>query len=267
MSPVPKAGVTSGERRAAITAGTRARILAAAKALMLDADGDLSVDDIARRAGVAVQSIYDHFGSKGGLLIAVVQDVQRSGGLFEGIQTTFRSPDGETALRTMIAATVGMWDHAWPFLAFLLRARRSDPVVGREYAGLDVLRHAHLWAICRRLEEEGRVRGGSSAEWAADQAFVLSAETVYEDYVVRRGWSVQAATDSITRAITAVVLEPGTVATTSPAPDWPVLESEAAARAVALGADASRFPVAWQRQTSKPAVADNVQIGARPLDA
>ena len=233
--------------RAAVAATTRARIIAAARELIPDAGSGLGVDDIARQAGVAVQTIYDQFGSKGGLLVAVVQDVQRSAGLVEAIEGVFRSRDGEAALRKMITATLMLWHRGWPYIEFILRARRVDAVVGRENAQVDLLRHAHLWAICRRLEDEGRIRDRRSAAWAADQVFALTTATVYEELVVRRDWSLKAATNSITGAALAAVLEPGTRAVRSPAPDWIALESAAAARAASSGADATRFPGAWRR--------------------
>ncbi len=238
-------------RRAVATAETRARILAAARDLIPAAETSLGVDEIARSAGVAVQTIYDQFGSKGGLLMAVIQDVQRSSGLVEAIEGVFRTRDGEAALRKMISATLTLWHRGWPYLEFILRARRIDAVVGRENAQVDMLRRAHLWAICRRLEDEGRIRGHRSAAWAADQVFALTTATVYEELVVRRGWSLNAATDSITRAALAVVIAPGTTAVRSPAPDWIALESATAARAARAGADATRFPGAWRRAAGK----------------
>jgi AcrR family transcriptional regulator len=52
----------------------RVRILAAARARFA-ADGiEAQIDDIAREAGVAVGTIYHHFGSKDALLEAIVQD-------------------------------------------------------------------------------------------------------------------------------------------------------------------------------------------------
>jgi hypothetical protein len=187
------------------------------------------------------------FGSKGGLLVAVVQDVQRSAGLGQAIEGVFQSPDGEAALRKMIAATLILWHRGWPYIEFILRARRVDAVVGRENAQVDLLRHAHLWAICRRLEDEGRILGGHPAAWAADQVFALTTATVYEELVVRRGWSLRAATGSITGAALAAVLQPGTVPVRAPAPDWIALESAAATQAARAGADATRFPDAWRR--------------------
>ncbi|MEP7106292.1 MAG: TetR/AcrR family transcriptional regulator [Chloroflexota bacterium] len=238
-------------RRAVAAAETRTRILAAAHELIPEAENSLGVDEIARHAGVAVQTIYDHFGSKGGLLVAVVQDVQRSAGLVEAIEGVFRSPDGESALQKMIAATLSLWHRAWPYIEFILRSRRVDPVVGRENAVLDTLRHAHLWAICRQIQDEGRLRSRRSAVWGADQVFALTTATVYEELVVRRGWSLNAATDSITKAAMAAVLKPETTAVRSPAPDWAAHESAAAARATRAGADARRFPGAWRRAAGR----------------
>jgi AcrR family transcriptional regulator len=226
--------------RAATAAQTRARILAAARELIPTAESSLGVDAIARHAGVAVQSVYDHFGSKGGLLIAVVNEVQASAGLYDAFVHVFRSPDGEAALRRMLAATFGLWDGAWPFVEFTLRARRTDAVVGREMDALDTLRHAHLWAICRRLQFEGRIRERHSPTWAADQVFALSTPYMYEDLVVRRGWRLKAATDAITRAVLAGVIEPGTSPLKIPSPDWRALEEAAAERAKQRGADAVR---------------------------
>ena len=227
--------------RAEAAAETRASILAAARDLIPRAESGLGVDEIARYAGVAVQTIYDHFGSKGGLLMAVVDDVQGSTGLYDALENVFRSPDGETALRRMIDATLTFWHRAWPYIEFTLRSRRVDPVVGREAAVLDTLRHAHLWAICQRVWSEGRVRDGRTAAWAADQVFALTTPTVYEELVVRRAWSLRAATESIRRAATASVIRAGTTPLLSPAPDWVALEAAAGARAMRAGADPRRL--------------------------
>ncbi len=55
-------------------AATRARILEAAKALLTDGDGNLEMSWVAKAAGVSQGLAYHHFGSKDGLLGAVVED-------------------------------------------------------------------------------------------------------------------------------------------------------------------------------------------------
>lgn len=52
----------------------RSRILAAARDLFADAGVDATMDDIARRAGVAVGTLYRHFPAKEDLLAAVADD-------------------------------------------------------------------------------------------------------------------------------------------------------------------------------------------------
>jgi len=238
--------------RAARSAETRARILASARDLIPGAGTSLPVTAIARHAGVAVQTIYDQFGSKGGLLIAVVNDLQKSAGLFEAFRGVFAAPHGEEAMRRMIASTVGFWGRVWPYLEFLLRTRRIDPVVGAEMDFVDRLRHAHFWAIARRLEDEGRIRGGRSAEWAADQAFALTTPTVYEEIGPRRGGSVESAIETATVASLAVILEPGSRPSPEPPPDWAAYEGAAAERARRGGADPARLTPTWQSAEPAP---------------
>lgn len=250
--------------RAEARAETRLRIIRAAQELMPDAGSSLPVAAIARHAGVAVQTIYDQFGSKGGLLIAVVNEVQRSTGLFEAFGAVFRSRDGEEAMRRMIEATVSFWGRAWPYLEFLLRSRRIDPVVAREMDFIDRLRNAHYWAIAKRLEDEGRLRAGVTAGTAADQAFALTTPTVYEELAVRRGATTESAVDTVTRAVLAVILEPGTGTADVGPPDWAALEQAAAARAREAGSDPARLAPDWSSTGSGADLAEEAG-GGRPL--
>ena len=148
-------------------------------------------------------------------------------------------------MRRMLHATLSMWSRAWPYLEFLLRARRVDAVVAREMVFIDRLRYAHFWTITRRIEDEQRIRGGRTADWAADQAFALSTPTVYEELAVQRSRTTEEVIDAVTIAVLAVILEPGTRAVTEPPPDWQSLEVEAEARARDLGADFGRLTPEW----------------------
>jgi AcrR family transcriptional regulator len=244
-------------RRAASRAETRARILAAARELIPGAEATLPVTAIARHAGVAIQTIYDQFGSKGGLLIAVLVDVQRSLGLFATFRAVFQSPDGEEAMRRMIAATISFWDRAWPYVAFMLRSRRIDPVVAREMTYIDRLRLAHFWAITRRLEDEGRLRAGQTADAAATEAFALTIPAVYEELVVLRGADVDLAIETATLAALAVILEPGAVAAPIGPPDWTALEGAAAALAQERGSDPARLSPEWWGTAGQTTASDN----------
>jgi AcrR family transcriptional regulator len=232
-------------RRAASSAQTRRRIIRATRDLVPKSGSSLPVSAIARAAGVAVQTIYDHFGSKGGLLMATVNDVQESSGLYAAFQEVFHSPDGETAMRRMLVATIGLWHGAWPFVEFTIRARRSDPVVTAAMENLDRLRFAHFEAIVQRIGDEGRLRAGATIGAATAEAFALSTATVYEELAVRRPGSLDTAVDAVTRAVLGGILEPGAVARDVAPPDWPALEAAAASRALAGGAATDHLTPTW----------------------
>lgn len=198
-------------RRAEKSAETKGRILDAAVALIPDADR-FQVEEIARRAGVSVPTLYSHFGSKGGLLSAIVGRVEREAGLFAGFGQVWQAGDGETALRAMLAATLRFWDHAWTFIEFALRVRRVDAEVGARIERMDRSRRSHLVVICRRLAEESRLRGDMTPEAAAALAFSLTTPYVYEALVdggVSRpkaiGLAVEATTSAIVRLDVAAV--------------------------------------------------------------
>ncbi len=73
-APAPTGPVAVGtEPRTRRGQATRARLLGAARKELVERDGVLEVDSVAQRAGVSVGLIYRHFGSKAGLVAAVVE--------------------------------------------------------------------------------------------------------------------------------------------------------------------------------------------------
>jgi AcrR family transcriptional regulator len=201
---------------------TRQRIIRATR-LMVKRGSELPVDEVARRAGVSVQTIYSNFGSKRGLVLAAIDDMQQEVGLYDEFEAVFGSPHGEAALRRMLQATFRLWDRGWPLVAFTLRARRIDKELGAQLTEVDTMRRTHLWVICRRLETEGRLRTPGAAEPAADVAFALSTPTVFEDLVHSRGWTADHAADTIADIVVAAIVDPTTDPVTDPPPDWGAL--------------------------------------------
>jgi AcrR family transcriptional regulator len=201
---------------------TRQRIIRATRQ-MVKRGSELPVDEVARRAGVSVQTIYSNFGSKRGLVLAAIDDMQQEVGLYDELEAVFASPHGEAALRRMLQATFRLWDRGWPLVAFTLRARRIDKELGAQLTEVDAMRRTHLWVICRRIDMEGRLRTPGAAEPAADVAFALSTPTVFEDLVHGRGWPADHAADTIADIVVAAIVDPTTQPMTDPPPDWGAL--------------------------------------------
>jgi AcrR family transcriptional regulator len=200
-------------------ARTRARIVDAAREL-LPTGATVPVDAIADRAGVSVQTLYSHFGSKRGLLLAVIDSVQQDAGLYADFELVWSSPDGETALRRMLEATIRIWDGAWAIVEFAERARRVDPEIQGHLREVDGYRRSNLVSIAERLAVEGRLRARRDVATAADLAFALSLPAVYEELAVVRGWPLDRAVSAVTESVVTALVDPATVPLLEPAADW-----------------------------------------------
>ena len=97
-----------GQRQAAIDE-TRARVLAAARELLVSADpGRFSIDAVAQTADVSRATVYYQFRSKPGLLEALFDSVGATGGM-AGLVDAFRLPDPLAALDDYIAVFGRFW--------------------------------------------------------------------------------------------------------------------------------------------------------------
>jgi len=107
MSPRP---YRLGQRQAA-TEQTRARILTAARELLMASDGfsGFSIDAVARQADVARMTVYHQFGSKIGLLEALSDSLAAHGGM-EQLASAFRRPEPLDALDEYITVFSHFWD-------------------------------------------------------------------------------------------------------------------------------------------------------------
>src|SRR2546423_15320076 len=101
MSPRP---YKLGQRQAS-TDQTRARILSAARELLMASQGfsGFSIEAVARQADVARMTVYHQFGSKIGLLEALFDSLASSGGM-EQVASAFRQTAPLPALGDYITA-------------------------------------------------------------------------------------------------------------------------------------------------------------------
>ncbi len=106
MSPRP---YRLGQRQVAVDQ-TRARILAAASALLADPAGvaAFTIDAMARQAGVSRMTVYYQYGSKRGLLEALFDFLAAQGGM-DQLASAFRRPDPLEALAEFIATFCRFW--------------------------------------------------------------------------------------------------------------------------------------------------------------
>jgi len=136
----------------------RARILAAARARFAAEGIDAQIDAIARDAGVAVGTIYHHFGSKDALLEAIVYDrFQRMADHISALGESDAGAGVEQILRYIAERQVH--DRALKEVILSQPALREASAAGMREVLIPAIRH-----VLERAQAAGHVRADVVAE-------------------------------------------------------------------------------------------------------
>jgi AcrR family transcriptional regulator len=190
VSPVKR------NKRADKARQTRRRITCAARDLFVEHGyGATTLQDVADRAGVAVQTIYFTFGNKRSLLKEVVDtsiagDDQPIATLDRAwFRDALAAGTAAAALRQHIQGAGQVIARFAPIIEVLRTATSIDP----EITGLwpqDVdMRFTVQAAAARALMAKPGARAGVSAEHAADLLYGVLSPELYLLYVRDRGWT------------------------------------------------------------------------------
>ena len=151
MSPRP---YRLGQRQAA-TEQTRARILTAARELLLtsDAFSGFSIDAVARKADVARMTVYHQFGSKIGLLEAMSDSLAAHGGM-DQLANAFRRSDPLDALDEYVVVFSRFWQSDRLVTRRLRALSALDPDFENVIKARDERRRTGLRVILLRFVEK-----------------------------------------------------------------------------------------------------------------
>ncbi|MFD0556527.1 TetR family transcriptional regulator [Stackebrandtia endophytica] len=188
-------GKSSG-KRAEKARATRKRMLDAARDLFVEHGyGATALQDVADRAGVAVQTIYFTFGNKRTLLKEVV-DVSIAGD-DEPVATMDRpwfeealaAPTVAGQLAVHVPATGEILERVAPVTKVLATAVATDPEVSAMWPSEVDPRYTVMLTAATSLVGKPDARQGMSAEQAADLLYGLLSPELYLVFVHDRCWS------------------------------------------------------------------------------
>src|SRR5215475_4959439 len=160
----------SSHRRVA-TERTRARLLKAASE-MLAAHGGISLDAVAKRAGVTRLTVYNQFGSRRALLEAVFDDMAERGGLHR-IGEAMAKPDPQAALQEIVAIFCDFWSIHRGALWRLHALSAIDPEFEESLHARNQRRRHLLSVLVNRMMESGAKRATVAIE-LVDVLFALT---------------------------------------------------------------------------------------------
>ena len=171
---------------------TRTRLLDAARQL-LEEDGPhgAGMEEIARAAGVSRQSVYLHFGSKTGLLLALVAHVDARRDVNELVDRLWTLPDALTALEAAADLAAATNPEVHRIALALDAARRWDTAFEPAWQDRTTHRLERYRRLVRWLKRDGFLGAGWRLEHATDFIWSLSSVQTYDQLVVERGLSIE----------------------------------------------------------------------------
>jgi AcrR family transcriptional regulator len=177
-------------RRAQTAEETRRRVLDAMYEQLRETPAQpVSVDRIARTAGVARSTVYVIFGSRAGLFDAFAADLLERGG-FRRVLDAIADPDPRVHLREGITGAVHTFAaHRDVTRALVSMAALDADAVGGAMQRSEQRRAKGMMRLARRLARHGLLREGLTAKAAADRLWVLTSFDAFDLLYSGRGLS------------------------------------------------------------------------------
>ena len=177
---------------------TRMRILDASQRLFAERGYAAStIEAIAAGAGVAVDTVYAAFGSKRGVLQALL-NVRVGGDEAEldllaraGPQAVQREPDQRAQLAAFAADVSSIIERARPVDDIIRGAAAVDPEIAALRSGAQAYRYRNIRQLVSWLAAKGPLRDGLTEDDAAAIAWTMSSPEVHGLLRVARGWSAE----------------------------------------------------------------------------
>jgi len=141
---------------------------------------EATVEQVAARAGVSRATLYQHFGSRLGLVDAICDTFDANPELI-AVRETVRDPDIGTALDRSIAHTVAFWGSEEAVLEPLYGAAAIDPAARDLVARQRADRRAEFGHLLEHLEEAGRLRPELSSTEALGVLLVLTSFETFQE--------------------------------------------------------------------------------------
>ena len=187
--------------RATAAEETRRRILDAVYERLRAAPAErISVDRVARMAGVARSTVYLVFGSRAGLFDALGDDLLRRAA-YERLLAAVAHPDARETLRAGFRAGVDMFAEDRDVVRALhSMAALDEEAVGGAIRRIEEERTRGMARLARRLGEQGALRPDVTVDDAAHVLWLLTSFDAFDQLYAGRGLSAEETTRLLVEA-------------------------------------------------------------------
>lgn len=193
---------------------TRRKITAAAYAEFIEKGyHGATIASIAKRAGVALQTVYFVFHNKAALISAVIDNavlgdedptIQQS----RWWSAAFEEPDAAESLRIFIRGASPLFARASAISEILRAAALTDSEVELTYAHHERLRLEGFREVVEMVASKGELHRNFDIATATDVFLTIYGDTTYYLMTTERGWSHERYVDWLCEALPVLLLQP-----------------------------------------------------------
>ncbi|SFW78485.1 TetR/AcrR family transcriptional regulator [Amycolatopsis australiensis] len=185
---------------------TRRRILAAVYERLCQAPTEpVSIEQVAKMAGVSRSTVYLVFGSRAGLFDALGDDLRGRGGFDRAVDATTET-DARNGLFASIRASVPIFAEHREVLRVLYSMAQLDPdAVGGAVHRMAESRSAGMAWHAQRLAEQNQLRPDVTVDEAADLLWTLCGFETFDQLYTGRALPVEAVADLLVAMVERVV--------------------------------------------------------------
>lgn len=170
---------------------TRQRVLASSRDLFLSGGyGETTIEAIARHAEVAAQTVYATFGSKRGILFALLDQMANAAALaqFEEAHAA-AAGDPRRQLREQIAFNMRFYATGIDLIEIARTVSGVEADLKAMWQEGEGRRHRAQSAVVAEWARAKALRPDLTVREASDELWALSGPDVFRLFVIERGWS------------------------------------------------------------------------------
>jgi DNA-binding MarR family transcriptional regulator len=213
VAGVKRSRAYDGRGRQEQARATRERVIDVARSVFLENGyGPTTVQAVAAKAGVSVETIYKGFGGKPGLVRAIQERGLEGRGPrpaeSRSNEVSAREEDPRVIVKRWGDFVVEISPIVSPMHLLIRSAAASEPELASLLREIDDARLARMTQNARMLEDRGFLRPEVSVDEAAEIMWGYTAPELYELLVVRRGWSPRDLGTFVAEALEAALLRP-----------------------------------------------------------
>lgn len=188
---------------------TRRRILEAARELLETRSGaNISMGQVAERAGVSRQALYLHFNDRTDLFLEVSRLADSTARTPARQRRVDEAPTARDAFRESIALQAWLKPRLKGVATTLDVLRRSDAAADAAWKEREHARLQRCEQVVRRLCDDGELAPEWDVATAARCMWAVTSQRVWDDLVVDQGWSTAQYRTHITALLETALLRP-----------------------------------------------------------